>query len=79
MRAWKNAWWQTRLERLEQAAQAKDSARMFGEAQQMSRLLRSNGLSSSPIFENPAAATQDRAQHSVLCSMSLGLLLLKCG
>ena len=63
VRAWKNAWWQTRLERLEQAAQAKDSAHMFGEAQQMSRLLRSNGLSSRPIFENPAAATQDRAQH----------------
>ena len=63
VRAWKNEWWQARLTRLEQAALAKDSAKMFGEAQQMTRLLRSNGLSSSVIFESPAAATTARAHH----------------
>lgn len=63
MRAWKNAWWQVRLERLEAAARAKDSARTFGEAQQMSRLLRPNGLTSAPIYAQPTVETSQRAQH----------------
>ena len=60
VRQWKNDWL-TRLSRIEAAAVAKDSACV--EAQQMARLLRSQGIAKSALHACPQTETQRRADH----------------
>lgn len=53
VRLLKQQWWQSRLEVMQRASRGKDPSTLYGEARQLGRLLKSQGLTSTPLTTDP--------------------------